>query len=131
MKAQLQIKRIEDCMEWLEVNASKYENIQSITLLIEDMGALIRTMAFINNQMAIAKKELNDAKERAYMKVKESKGMFSAPSLVKDYVSAKCSEESYNYDLAERCSRTIIHTIDALRTCISALKVEAQYSNFQ
>lgn len=131
MKATLQVKRIEDCTEWLERNADKYENVQSISNLIEDVGTLVKAMAFVNNQMAIAKKELNDAKERAYMKVLLSKNMFTSPSLVKDYANTLCSEEQYNYDLAERCSRTITHTIDALRTCISALKVEAQYSNYQ
>lgn len=121
-------------MEWLELNADKYENIQSVNVLIEDVGTLVKLMAFVNNQMAIAKKELNEAKTRYYQNVIgsfEAQGKQPSPSLVKDYVNAKCSEEMYSYDICERCSRTIVHTIDALRTCISALKIEQQYSNYQ
>lgn len=130
----LQIQRIMDCNEWLEANADKYERIQSITVLIEDVGTLVKAMAFVNNQMAIAKKLLNEAKTKEYQNVMaslEAQGKNGAPSLVKDYINSKCSKEMYAYDLCERCSRTIVHTIDALRTCISALKVEQQYSNYQ
>jgi ABC-type taurine transport system substrate-binding protein len=133
MQAVLQIARIEDCNEWLESNADKYENIQSISVLIEDVGTLVKAMAFVNNQMAVAKKELNEAKTKAYTQVMgslEAQGKNGAPSLVKDYINSKCSQEMYNYDVCERCSRTIVHTIDALRTCISALKVEMSYSNY-
>lgn len=116
------------------IAAQKTEKIQSITLLIEDVGTLVKVMAFVNNQMAIAKKELNEAKTREYQNVMaslEAQGKNGAPSLVKDYVNSKCSTQMYHYDLCERCSRTIVHTIEALRTCISALKTEAQYSSYQ
>jgi hypothetical protein len=130
----LQIKRVQDAMEWLELNADKYENIQSVNVLIEDIGILVKSMAFVNNQMAIAKKELNEAKTKCYQSVIgsiEAQGKQPSPSVVKDYVNSKCSDEMYRYDICERCSRTIVHTIDALRTCISALKMEQQYSNYQ
>jgi hypothetical protein len=131
--AQLQIDRIEACLEWLESSAEDYTASQSINWLIDQMGMLCKSLAFAGNQMAVAKKELNHAKSKAYetlvMSSVANEEYFS-PSLAKDYISAKIEQEQYNYDVCERCSRVIVHTIEALRTCISALKVEQQTSNY-
>jgi hypothetical protein len=133
MIAELQIKRIEDAMEWLEKSADDYTASQSIAWLIDQMGMLCKSLAFANNQMAVAKKILNKAKTRAYnnlvMSSVANEQYFSA-SLAKDYISAKIEQEQYDYDICERCSRTLLHTIEALRTCISALKEEAKVSNY-
>lgn len=134
MIAKLQIKRVEDCMEWLESCAEDYTATQSIGWLIDQMGMLCRSLAFANNQMAVAKKELNKKKVEAYNSLITSSvanETYFAPSLAKDYISGKIEQEQYNYDLCERCSRTLVHTIEALRTCISALKVEQQTTNYQ
>ena len=134
MKAELQIKRVEDCMEWLELNSKDFTASQSIGWLIDQVGLLCNSMAFVNNQMAVSKQQLNDAKVKAYhvlaLSSKANEQYFS-PMLARDYINAKCADENYNYDLCERASRTIIHTIDALRTCISALKEEAKIANYQ
>lgn len=133
MQAELQIARIEDCMEWMEAQAEIYTGSQSITWLIDQIGVLCKALAFVNNQMAVAKRELNKKKVEAYnvlVEDKIDKAAFFSPSLAKDYINAKLEQEQYNYDLAERCSRTILHTIEALRTCVSALKIENQTSNY-
>jgi hypothetical protein len=55
---------------------------------------------------------------------------YFAPSLAKDYIAAKVATEQYHYDLCERTSRTIVHTVEALRSCISALKEEAKLEGY-
>jgi hypothetical protein len=134
MQAELQIKRVEDCMEWLIAQAEGYTATQSIAWLIDQMGELCKSLAFVNNQMAVAKRMLNKAKVRAYNTLvtsSEANREYYSASLAKDYISAKIEQEQYDYDVCERCSRTILHTIEALRTCISALKEEAKVTNYQ
>lgn len=134
MQAKLQISRVEDCLEWLESTAEDYTATQSISWLVDQMGLLCKSLAFINGQMTVAKKELNKIKARAYESLVMSSianAQFFAPSLAKDYIAAKCEQAQYNYDVAERCSRTLVHTIEALRTCISALKEEMKINSYQ
>ena len=137
MPGLLQIKRVEDCMEWLETTADGYSATQSVHWLIDQLGELCKAMPFINNQMAISKYILNTKKKRAYESLVGSSvanEQYFAPSLAKDYIATKIFEDQYNYDICERASRTIVHTIEALRTAISALKEEAkvvQYSQQQ
>lgn len=133
MTDMLQIKRIQDCQEWLETSADDYNASQSISWLIDQLGQLCKAMAFVNNQMAVSRKILNERKVEAYHSLLASSvanAEYFAPSLAKDYISAKCSEEQFNYDLAERCSRTIVHTLEVLRTAVSALKEEAKINSY-
>lgn len=134
MKAELQIERVEACAEWLETSAEDYTASQSIGWLIDQMGMLCKSMAFVNTQMAVAKLALNQKKVDAYNSLITSEvanEQYFAPSLAKDFISAKCNKEQYEYDLCERTSRTLVHTIEALRTCISAAKEEAKQMNYQ
>lgn len=129
----LQIKRVEDCMLWLQ-EGETFTHSQSISFLIDKLGELSVSLAFVNNQMAISKRILNQKKITAYNSLSVSSvanEQYYAPSLAKDYIAAKCDLEQYNYDLCERCSRTITHTIDAIRTAISALKEETKISQYQ
>lgn len=132
MKAQLNIKRVEDCMEWLEIQAEDYTATQSISWLIDHAGVLCKSLAFVNNQMAVAKELLSEKKVKAYERLvcsSVANSEYFAPSLAKDYIAAQCSKEQYDFDICERASRTITHILDILRTCISALKVELHYTN--
>lgn len=134
MKAKLQIGRVEDCMEWLELQAEDYTSKQSISWLIDHVGVLCKSLAFVNNQMSVAKQLLDEKKVKAYERLVISsvaQSEYFAPSLAKDYIAAQCSEEQYNYSICERCSRTITHTLDILRTVISALKAELQTMHYQ
>lgn len=131
---ELQIKRVEDCNTWLEKSSEDYTASQSIAWLIDQVGLLCSAMAFVNEQMAIAKRVLNIRKVAAYHNMIASSianESYFAPSIAKEYVNAQCSKEQYDYDICERCSRTITHTLEALRTCISALKEEIKVSNYQ
>jgi hypothetical protein len=133
MEAQLQVNRVEDCLEWMEKAAECYTASQSIAWLIDQMGELCKSLAFVNNQMAVAKKHLNKKKTGVYNTLvcsSVANEQYFSPMLAKDYVSARIEQEQYNYDICERCSRTLLHTIEALRTCISALKVESQVMSY-
>lgn len=133
MQAQLQIDKIENTMEWLEMVAENYTSKQSIDYLIDTMGELCRYLAFTGNQMAVSKKILNKAKTNAYNTLilsSEANKVYLTPMLAKDYISGKLEKEQYDYDVCERANRTILHTIEALRTAISALKAEAQIVNY-
>lgn len=134
MKPKLQISRIEDCIEWLELSADDYTSTHSIAFFIDQIGVLCKTMAFVNGQMTVAKQILNDKKKKSYESLAASSIAnedYFAPSLAKDYIASKVSEDQYNYDICERCSRTIVHTLDCLRTAVSALKEETKVNNYQ
>lgn len=83
--------------------------------------------------MAIAKYVLNDRKVKAYNSLVVSSianENYFAPSLAKDYIASKVRDDQYNYDICERASRTIVHTVEALRTAISALKEEVKIQGY-
>lgn len=127
----LQPERVEGALQWLQNEFSETEEFKTQNLqdLINRLNLLCNALPFVNSQMALAKKKLNEAKVKGYYDLITSSSAnekYFAPSLAKDFVAAKCSEEQYVYDVAERCSRTITHLIDALRTCISALKEETR-----
>lgn len=127
----LQIDKVEIIMNDL-IGDEAYTHAQSLNFLIDKMGELSVSLAFVNNQMAIAKAVLNVAKVKAYHDLITSSVAneeYFAPSLAKDYIGGKLAKEHYGYDLCERCSRTIVHKIDSLRTAISALKLERDYGN--
>lgn len=123
MKPVLQIKRVEDSHEWLEKVADECTAMQSISWYIDHIGTLSKSLAFINTQMAVAKLELNAAKGNAYDAIMQS-GLELSPSILKDYVNAQLKEHQYNFDICDRARSTIERTIDAVRTCASALKTE-------
>jgi hypothetical protein len=86
-----------------------------------------------NYLMADLKRQFRISKRDAYMKLQASSlanGKYFTPSLAKDYIDSCCSNTGYLYDLAERLSRTVTHTIDAIRTIISSLKAERQFAQF-
>lgn len=120
-------------MEWLQLAADEYTGKQSIAWFMDQLGMLCKSMAFVNEQMAEAKKVLNKKKIVAYESLAASSianNNYFAPSLAKDYISAKCLNEQYDYDLCERCSRTLVHTIEAIRSILSALKEEMKIQSY-
>jgi len=129
MKAKLQISEVENISEWLQLVGEQYIASQSISWLRDHIGELCSKLAFVNNQMAISRFELNTEKKDALQLV-ISMHTHLSPSLVKEYSATRCAEQQYQFDLCERTSRTITHTIEALRTCISALKEEIKTSNY-
>jgi hypothetical protein len=133
MKAELQIPRVESCLEWLEKSAEDYTAKQSIDWFIDQIGVLCASLAFIGGQMAVAKEILNEKKVKAYETLVASSvanETYFAPSLAKDYIASKVSQDQYNYDVCERAGRCLVHTLDCLRTCMSCLREEVKISNY-
>lgn len=104
---------------------------QDATVLHQYLIQLTNFMARANGLMAEYGKKARDQKKVAYqnlfLSMQSQKKMFS-PMLAKDYVDSQCSEVLEVYDTAERLSRLCTHTIDAVRTIISSLKSERQFS---
>lgn len=95
---------------------------------------LTQIMARANFLMAEYNRKFREEKKTAYLKLSASshaQNKYFAPSLAKDYVDSQCSETGYIYDLAERTSRTCVHTSDCIRTVISSLKSERVFSQYQ
>jgi hypothetical protein len=129
MELGLNINAVNEILQGI-IEGDAFTHSQSINFLIDKLGELTTNMAFANQQMAIAKKVLNEKKVKSYNNLITSSvanEQYFAPSLAKDYISAKCSQEQYDFDLCERCSRSLVHTIDSIRTAISALKMEKEY----
>lgn len=126
----------------LQEELSKYLNVietfdkdstQDGQALYAYMIQLTNYMARANFIMAEYGKKNRESKKAAYQKLLANsianEKYFSA-SQGKDYVDSCCSETAYVYDLAERLSRSCVHTIDALRTIISSLKSERSFTNY-
>jgi len=103
------------------------EQLQSISALMDLGGRLSSYIAYTGSEVAKAKKALLMAKKAAYFKAMEelkNKGKEVAPSLVKDFVSTMCANEEERYLLCDRMNASCTHTLEFIRTCISALKTE-------
>lgn len=98
------------------------------------MLELTSIMARVNYLMATSKRLLRQEKKRGYNELLEKailENKTFSPAIAKDYIENASADFSYQYDLAERCSRLCVHTINAIRTIISALKAERQYMPHQ
>jgi hypothetical protein len=117
-----------------EIQSTSYSDVQSIDALLEYGFRLTQHIAFSGEAMSEAKKALHDARRKAYLKVESSMTAQEkkwAPSLIKDYVNDCAANENAYYELCERCNRSATHSVDLIRTAVSALKTEMQTSNFQ
>jgi hypothetical protein len=123
----LQLSKVEAIQTELECIGAETIKSQSIQELIELGANIVGWMAFTGQQMAIASKEYNEAKSRSYMGLEMSmkaNGMKFTPMLAKDFINSKCSKELYAYEFTERVNRSCTHSLDFIRTAISALKAE-------
>lgn len=86
--------------------------------------------AFTGEQMAIAKKEWQDAKKKSYetfVASNEANGTRVEKygvMVVKDYISAKCGDYEARYEYIERTNAALASMEDVLRSVISSLKQE-------
>jgi hypothetical protein len=90
--------------------------------------------AFTGEQMAIAKKEWQDAKSKTYVSFVMSNEANNARvekygvMAVKDFIAAKCGDFEARYEFIERTNNALGSMEDVLRSVISALKQE-MFSN--
>lgn len=132
MKA-LDIKKVESGLQWLQDEFENTGEIQSVDILIQKLDAINSCIAWSGEQMAIAKKNWNIKKVAAYHSLIASQAAnesYYSVSLAKDYVSARCHQEQYEYDLCERFTRALVHISSNVITSISALKAMAQLNNY-
>lgn len=111
------------------IEGTTFNEVQSVNLLMDWGFKLQQWMAFSGSQQAESKRALHNARRQAMVNLVASlkaNGADMAISLQKQYVDDLCAEENYNHELAERCSRTCVHSLDFIRTCISTLKTELQ-----
>lgn len=86
--------------------------------------------AFTGEQMAIAKKDWQDAKKKAYETFALSNDANQARvekygvMVVKDYINSKCGNYEARYEYIERTNNALGGMEDVLRSVISALKQE-------
>ena len=95
---------------------------------------LTNKLARANYIMADYKRLMRKEKATNYLKLaasSQAQEKYYAPSLAKDFIDAQSSDLGFVFDLAERTSRTILHTMDGLRTIISSLKSERSFAQFQ
>ncbi len=126
---------IKELMKYLlTVQEFDKDSAQDPTTLHAYLIELSNMLARSNYMMALYSKKFREEKQRAYHRLKassEANKKYYAPSLAKDYVDSQCHESGYVYDLAERVSRLIVHTSDAIRTIVSSLKSERVMTNYQ
>lgn len=114
-----------------EIRTTEYSTLQSIDLLLEYGFRLSQWQAFSGEAMAGAKELLHKRRQAG---LREAAAQYkNAPTMIiKDYINDLSAEHHGYYELCERCNRACTHTIDLIRTAVSALKQEqitSQYSN--
>lgn len=124
--------RVEAIQQHLE--DMKYEDFgQNLSSIYDEMVNLNAWKSFTGKMMSESKRELNEKKVELYNNIifsQKASGIIPSPLLIKDYVSAKCSELQYKYDFTERINNSIAYAIDSLRSILSALKQELQTLNY-
>lgn len=134
-------KRLAQLLEELRVyEAELVDPIDTSSLMaMREKGTiLVAYLARSASIMAEAKKLNDQEKARQYrilyplIQRRDSK---LTPMMVKDYVEAQCWEHGEILTLAERINRAITHTLDFIRSCMSAekqlLAIEGQDKYFQ
>jgi hypothetical protein len=116
-----------------EIQDTSYNDVDSIELLLQYGFRLSGYQSFSGECMSEAKELLHAAKRKAYLRVMgslEANGKTKQPvMLIKDYVLDLCSKEAAYYELCDRCNSACTHTLDFIRTAVSALKMELQQLN--
>lgn len=125
MTQQIQPLELQSILDTIE--GTRYDDVQSVNLLMDWGFKLQQWMAFSGSQKAIATRLLHEARRKAMVNLVASLKANNAEmaiSLQKSYVDDLCAEENYNLDLADRCNRSCVHSLDFVRSCLSTLKTE-------
>lgn len=107
---------------------------QSIHDLIDLGGVIAGWMAFTGEQMANAKaywRQVSQAACESGVKLKDGAGDYvKTPSIVTKYIQSLTGYAEADYEFIERVNKSCTHTLDFLRSCISALKEEQKAYSF-
>lgn len=113
--------------ELTEINQFVMRGIpdNNIPLMTQTGSTLVTYLASTAAMVAEAGKYYNQAKTRAYQTLAMSSvanAKYYSASLAKDYIAARCSDEGYIYEFAQRMNAAVTHAADMIRTFISAEK---------
>lgn len=113
--------------ELIIINAFVMKGVpdNDITLMMQTGSTLTTYLASTAAMVAEAGRFRNQAKTKAYQTLALSSvanAKYYSANLAKDYIAAKCSDEGYVYELADRMNAAVTHALDMVRTCISAEK---------
>ena len=92
---------------------------------------LARTGVYISNigkLTADCKKALNEAKDELFI-AKENLLFKSPPTIVQEFIKAKCKDELFLCDWCDRLGATLVHQVDLMRTMVSYAKSEMNLFN--
>jgi hypothetical protein len=105
-----------------------------IPQMLTTQSILVTYLASTASLVAEAGKLHNQAKVKAYLALKtssEANREYYSPSLAKDFIAARCGDEHYAYEYAQRMNSAVTHALDACRTAISAEKALLSNLNYQ
>lgn len=122
--------------ELTEINGEILSGIpdSDISLMLTKLSTVVTYLASSASLVAESGFLYNQAKKKAYHTLKtssEANQEYYSPMLAKDYINSCCAAESYLYEFAQRLNSAVTHTLDALRTAISAEKQNLLYQSSQ
>lgn len=110
------------------IESAKYEDYSpALRRIYDELIQLNAWKSFTGRMMAEAKRDLHIKKTDLYQSVindPELKAKISAPSVIKDYISARCYDMQYEFDFSERVNSSLGYAIETLRSILSATKTE-------
>lgn len=119
-------EQIEQNLAIIKLTIENFNGLDTYAI-IEYLGEITALQALATETQAAAKFHLLCAMDAELdRQAKLSKNESVAPSIKKMRADAKCREWHYLYELCQRYSSNISHTIDACRTKISYYKQELQ-----
>lgn len=126
---ELNLKEVQSINEKLQ-NTDPVFMAQSPQSLYELCIWCAAQKSFTGEQMAIAKKQWQDEKKKAYEtftlsnEANQTRVEKYGVMVVKDYINAKCGEFEARYEFIERTNNACGYMQDGARTIISSLKEE-------
>lgn len=110
-------------------NKDTAQDVQALRDYMVDLTAILARCNFL---MAETQRKHRESKKAAYLKFFGSELQETAKlnkTNARDFVDSCCSNTGYLYDLSERTSRSAYHQIEALRSVLSSLKNEQNFSH--
>lgn len=109
-------------------------DVKDISILSQILLTLSSHIARSANLVAEAGMIASTAKRKAYLNfsdVAKAQGLDFSASIVKDFVLTQCGEEMRCYEFADRINSSLVHSLDALRSILSAAKTEWATVHYQ
>lgn len=116
------------------VAALSYEDIKDMAILNEVLLSLSQKLSRSASLVADATALAAKARKKAYKDYSDLiklQGYSMAPSILKDYIAAQYPDELHCEVLADRVNRSLTHTMEAVRSILSATKTEFATLRFQ